>query len=88
MIPLDLLSPGELGEIVAIRPHNSPASAQCSAEREKERYRLEEIGLRIGKSVRVLNNDGGTLLVKVDDEARIAVDRGLAMKIMLREIRR
>jgi ferrous iron transport protein A len=45
------------------------------------------MGLRVGKSVEMLNNGGGPVLVKVD-ESRIAVDRGMAMKIMVKEARR
>ena len=47
MIPVGLLSPGEHGEIVAIR------------------------------------DGGGAILLKVD-ESRLAVGRGMAMKIMVR----
>jgi ferrous iron transport protein A len=43
------------------------------------------MGLRIGKIVRILNNGGGAVLLKVDD-TRIAIARGLAMKIMVREV--
>lgn len=46
--------------------------------------RVEEMGIRPGKVVEMLSNEGrGALLVKVD-ESRIAVGRGLAMKIMVR----
>ncbi len=42
------------------------------------------MGIRPGKTVEMLNNEGGgALLVKVD-EARIAVARAMAMKIMVR----
>ncbi len=42
------------------------------------------MGIRKGKSVEMLNNEGrGPLLLKVD-ESRIAVGRGMAMKILVR----
>jgi ferrous iron transport protein A len=41
------------------------------------------MGLRIGKRVVMLANGAGPVLVKVD-ESRIAVDRGVAMKIKVR----
>ena len=45
---------------------------------------MEDMGIRPGKEVEMLNNGGGgALLVKVDD-SRIAVGRGMAMKIMVR----
>jgi ferrous iron transport protein A len=84
-IPLGLLSSGEQGEIVSIRPGKAPTTGQCSEEREKYDCRVEEMGLRVGKLVEMLNNGGvGAVLLKVGD-ARIAIDRGTAMKIMIKE---
>lgn len=49
--------------------------------------RIEDMGIRPGKTVEMLSNEGGrALLVKVD-EARIAVGRAVAMKIMVRRQR-
>lgn len=46
--------------------------------------RIEDLGIRPGKTVGMLNNEGErALLVKVD-EARIALGRSMAMKIMVR----
>ena len=87
MIPLGLLNPGERGEILAIRPQPSPSSAPCCPEPEKCDCRVEEMGLRIGKRVEMLTNSGGPVLVRVD-ESRIALARGLAMKIMVSEVAR
>ncbi len=45
--------------------------------------RLESMGLRNGKQVEMLTNQGtGPLLLKVD-ESRIALGRGIAKKIMV-----
>ena len=84
MIPLGLLSPGEQGVIIEMRLF--PAGDPCSAERQKCDCRVEDMGLRIGKTVQMLNN-GSPILLKVD-ESRIAVDRGMAMKIMIKEVAR
>lgn len=67
--------------------HASHASGghQCCKDREKSEVRVEDMGLRIGKTVEILNNGGGPVLVKVD-ESRIAVARGIAMKIMVRRM--
>jgi len=73
MFPLGLLSPGEQGEIVSIR-ENPESKCEC---------RVEEMGLRIGKTVEMLTNGGGPILLRVD-ESRIAMGRGMAMKIMVR----
>lgn len=87
MIPLGLLSTGEHGEIIAIRLGSMPSGGQCCTEREKCDCRVEDMGLRIGKTVEMLNNGGnGAILLRVD-ESRIAIDRGLAMKIMVKEAR-
>ncbi len=83
MLPLGLLGPGEQGEIIAVRIGHQKGA--CCGKCGGGELRTEEMGLRIGKRVEMLNN-GGPVLVKVD-EARIAVDRGLAMKIMVREVR-
>lgn len=69
MLPLGLLRIGESGEIVAGAPEASG--------------RAEELGLRAGRRVVMLANASGPVLVKVD-ESRIAVDRGVAMRIRVR----
>jgi ferrous iron transport protein A len=70
MVPLGLLGIGESGEIVAGAGGSAPS-------------RAEDLGLRAGKRVVMLANGAGPVLVKVD-ESRIAVDRGVAMKIQVR----
>ena len=72
MMPLGLLATGESGEIVA----TGRVDVMCSV-------RAEDLGLRVGKRVEMLANGAGPVLVKVD-ESRIAVDRGVAMKIKVR----
>jgi len=70
MMPLGLLGEGEAGEIVAVA---AGAAGSCAS-------RAEDMGLRAGKRVVMLSNGAGPVLVKVD-ESRIAIDRGVAMKI-------
>ncbi len=88
MMPLGLLSPGEQGEIVKIRLQEkitccgAACGTSCCSSREKDGVRMEDLGLRVGKIVQMLTN-GSPVLLRVD-ESRIAVDRGLAMKIMVR----
>ncbi|MBI3592815.1 MAG: ferrous iron transport protein A [Nitrospirae bacterium] len=85
MLPLGLLHAGEKAEVVKI--FSGEQYGKCHAvEKSNEQIciRIEDIGLRIGKAIEMLNNKGrGPLLVKVD-EARIAIGRGMAMKIMVR----
>jgi ferrous iron transport protein A len=81
MLSLGLLSPGEQGEIVAIRPALPPGGGQTRAAQGE--LRLEDLGLRVGKLVEMLSNGSGPILLRVD-ESRIALARGLAMHIMVR----
>lgn len=81
MIPLGLLSAGENGEIVEIMLGKGEGIG--GAGQDKTSVRVEEMGLRIGKNVEMLTNGGNTILLRVD-EARIALARRMAMKIMVR----
>lgn len=86
MIPLGLLTAGEKAEVVETRMEEllSPCSA-CKRKGAGGVSRIEDMGLRVGKIIEILNNSGGqgALLIKVDD-SRIALNRGMAMKIMVR----
>lgn len=81
MMPLGLLNTGGKAEIVTIR-ESGTGDYGCSCD-----CRVEDMGLRAGKTVEMLNNGGGPVLLKVDG-SRIAIARGLAMKIMVREVGR
>ena len=88
MMPLGLLGAGEKAEVIEVRGQhlakhccedNSGPQPSCS-----QSCRVEDMGLRTGKTLEMLNNEGrGALLVKVD-ETRIAIGRGMAMKVMVR----
>lgn len=98
MFPLGLLSCGERAEVVGNRG-SAGVDADFSREHVHRNgcrgcgwhgrkgtglSRIEDLGIRPGKTVEMLSNEGrGALLVKVD-ESRIAVGRGVAMKIMVR----
>ncbi len=86
MVPLGLLAVGETAKVAETRIEEllSPCSG-CSCARPECFSRVEDMGLRPGKTVEILNNHQahGVLLVKVDD-SRIALNRGMAMKIMVR----
>ncbi len=85
---LGLMSPGEECEIVKIN-HCGGCKGQCDEHGQGKRStdttatRAEEMGLRVGKKIEMLRNEGNLLLVLVDN-ARIALDRRMAMKIMVR----
>lgn len=87
MMPLGLFMSGERGEVLEIKAGAAEiqAGAEC-LEKEKSRCHAENMGIRSGKVVEVLRNEGsGPMLIKVD-ESRIALARGMAMKIFLRRI--
>ncbi len=88
---LELLIPGERGEITEIR-HCGGCHKHDDRHEQKNKHKhkstithAEEIGLRVGKRVEVLKNDGNLLLLLVD-EARIAIDRKIARSIMVKGV--
>lgn len=95
MMPLELLTPGERGEIMEVR-HCGGCGGGCHGHGGREHKhgsnthkatgtRAEEMGLRVGKTVEVLKNDGNLLLLLVD-EARIAIDRRMARTINVKGV--
>lgn len=86
MMPLELMSPGERGEILGVR-HCGDCASGCHGNQNHRATttRAEEMGLRIGKMVEVLKNDGNLLLLLVD-EARIAIDRRMARTINVKGV--
>jgi ferrous iron transport protein A len=89
MMPLELMSPGERGQIADIK-HCGGCGGGCQHHHGKQKHqasttRAEEMGLRIGKTVEVLKNDGNLLLLMVD-EARIAIDRRMARGISMKGV--
>lgn len=95
MMPLELLTPGERGEITEVRHcggcgggcHDHAPDHHDHAHHHKKATatRAEEMGLRVGKQVEVLKNDGNLLLLLVD-EARIAIDRRMARAIKVKGV--
>ena len=85
MMPLALLAAGDKAEVLDIKDgHRHHACCDATQEKSAHVIRTEALGLRAGKTVEMLNNEGGgPMLIKVD-ESRIAIGHGLAMKIMVR----
>jgi ferrous iron transport protein A len=87
MMPLGLLSAGETAEVLEVR--GTDRTHSCCLKMSDVKHsgtacRIEDLGLRSGKMIEMLNNEGGgALLVKID-ETRIAMGRGMAMKVMVR----
>ena len=70
MMPLTLMSPGE------------DAIIQRIAGKPEVRQHLENLGFVVGGNVSVINTIGGNLIVNVK-EARVAISREMAQKIMV-----
>lgn len=70
MMPLTLMSPGE------------DAIIQRIGGKPEVRQRLENLGFVVGGNVSVINTIGGNLIVNVK-EARVAISREMAQKIMV-----
>ena len=68
MMPLTLMSPGE------------DAIIQRIGGKPEVRQHLENLGFVVGGNVSVINTIGGNLNVK---EARVAISREMAQKIMV-----
>ncbi len=97
MFPMGLLASGERGEVVECaaagavfergadgHAHKAGCNGCGCRGREGVPGRVEDMGLRPGRIVEMLTNEGrGALLVKVD-ASRIALSRSVAMKIMVR----
>ncbi|MDO9558680.1 MAG: FeoA family protein [Syntrophales bacterium] len=79
MSPLALLKEGEKGEIVA-----HPNRFGCGREGRRRTAHLLSMGLRPGRKVEMVTNQGSGPLVLRLDEARIGLGRGMAMKIYVR----
>ena len=70
MMPLTLMSPGE------------DAIIQRIGGKAEVRQHLENLGFVVGGNVSVINTIGGNLIVNVK-EARVAISREMAQKIMV-----
>ena len=70
MMPLTLMSPGE------------DAIIQRIGGKPEVRQQLENRGFVVGGNVSVINTIGGNLIVNVK-EARVAISREMAQKIMV-----
>lgn len=81
MSPLAMMREGETGEIV-----DPTGRAEGGFKKRGCREHFENMGLRPGKRVEMIANRGcGPLILRLD-EARIALARGMAMKIYVRRI--
>ena len=82
-MPLGLVNTGDKAEVVEVTSRGRKCLSGKKTISQAD-ARIEDIGIRAGKIIEMLNNEGrGPLLLKID-ESRIAMARGIAMKIMVR----
>ena len=70
MMPLGMASVGDTNTIVKI------------TGRDEERQHLAELGFVVGEEVTVVSQLGGNMILSIKD-SRIALDRTMAMRIMV-----
>lgn len=70
MMPLQMAGIGETNTIRKI------------TGRDDVRQRLAELGFVVGEEVRIVNDLGGNLILDVKD-CRVALDKSMAMRIMI-----
>jgi len=75
---------GEQGVVVNVEAGVVPVQQSTCTGCDSRDCRVEDMGLREGKTVEVLSNGGrGPMLLKLE-QTRLALGRGLAMKIFVR----
>lgn len=81
MAPLGMLTVGDEGEVKEINILEK--REKINSNDQSRTKRMEEMGVRIGQKIKILNNNGrGPILLKVQN-SRIAIDRGIAMNILV-----
>ena len=70
MMPLSMAGVGETSRILKI------------TGRDEVRQHLAELGFVVGEQVTVVSELGGNLILSVKD-SRVAIDRSMAMRIMI-----
>lgn len=70
MMPLSMAKPGEINYIRKI------------TGKDEVRQHLSELGFVVGASITVISEIGGNMILQVKD-SRIALDRGMANRIMV-----
>lgn len=67
---------------IAVAPMNRPVRVVKILAEEKVKKHLENLGITIDSEITVLSTSGGSIICKVKD-GRLALDRELAMKILI-----
>ncbi len=68
---------------IVMAPTNTPVTVIKILAEDKVKKHLENLGITIGSSVTVLSEEGGSVILLVK-EGRLALDKNLATKILVR----
>lgn len=84
MCPLGLINVGETCEVVRVKTCKKKNKKLIKSSKSNILNRLEELGLREGCNLEMLNNNSdNSILVKIDN-SRIALPHKVSMKIFVR----
>jgi len=79
----EIVEIGHCGDCGGNCRHGSNGNGHEHDGKQKHSTRAEEMGLRVGNRVEMIENDGNQLLMQVND-ASITIDRRMVMKIIAR----
>ena len=68
---------------IVMAPVNTPVTVIKILTEDKVKKHLENLGITIGSTVTVLSEEGGSVILLVK-EGRLALDKNLATKILVR----
>ena len=68
---------------IVMAPMNTPVTVIKILTEDKVKKHLENLGITIGSTVTVLSEEGGSVILLVK-EVRLALDKNLATKILVR----
>lgn len=68
---------------IVMAPMNTPVTVIKILTEDKVKKHLENLGITIGSTVTVLSEEGGSVILLVK-EGRLALDKNLATKILVR----
>ncbi|MDE7168313.1 MAG: ferrous iron transport protein A [Clostridia bacterium] len=67
---------------IAIAPSNTDLVIRKIGAEEKTRKHLQELGITVGSTIKLISSAGGNVIVIVK-EGRLCLDRNLASKILV-----
>lgn len=88
MLSLGLLSTGEKASVIEVKRKDPGLKRQAGClgqPKNQMAHRVESIGLREGKVVEMLRNEGRGPVIVLVDGVRLAISRQIAQKIFVQK---